>query len=96
MADPVGTTLPWEFVQDDLDARRGVARVLDAENTLVCETTPENADLIVCAVVMHMMLRQFYLPAITEQMNQVAGVFTKGRATRLMERHTYSSPPPGD
>lgn len=41
---------PWEFVQDDENERRGVARVLDAENRLVCETSPENADLIVCAV----------------------------------------------
>ena len=41
---------PWEFVQDDDDQRRGVARVLDAMNRLVCETTPDNADLIVCAV----------------------------------------------
>ena len=41
---------PWEFVQDDENERRGIARVLDAENRLICETTPGNADLIVCAV----------------------------------------------
>ena len=42
--------VPWEFVQDDTDERRGVARVLNARNELVCETSPLNADVIVCAV----------------------------------------------
>ena len=41
---------PWEFVMDDGDARRGRARVLDANNRLVCEASPEDADIIVCAV----------------------------------------------
>jgi len=41
---------PWEFVQDDTDARMGTARVFNARNEFVCMTTPENADLIVCAV----------------------------------------------
>jgi hypothetical protein len=47
MAD---NSTPWEFVQDDTDARMGTARVMNARNELVCTTTPENADLIVCAV----------------------------------------------
>lgn len=47
---PDNLALPWTFVQDDVDVKRGVARVLDANHRLICETTPENADVIVCAV----------------------------------------------
>ena len=47
---PWSAGLPWEYVQDDENERRGVARVLNARNELICETTPLNADLIVCAV----------------------------------------------
>lgn len=50
MAIEHSAATPWEFVQDDTDARMGTARVLNARNELVCTTTPENADLIVCAV----------------------------------------------
>lgn len=41
---------PFEFVQDDENERRCVARVLDSDRRLVCETTPEDAALIVRAV----------------------------------------------
>ena len=42
--------LPWEFVQDFTDKRLNIARVLDAENRLVCRCSPPDADLIVLAV----------------------------------------------
>ena len=48
--DAEWVALPWEFVQDFADKRLNIARVLDAENRLVCRCSPPDADLIVLAV----------------------------------------------
>lgn len=45
--------LPWEYVEDGTDITLGQARVLDADNALVCTATPRRARLIVSVVNRH-------------------------------------------